>query len=433
MKTHEDKNIKTGLVLGGGGAKGCYEVGAWQAFEECGIKFDCVCGTSIGAIIGAIYTQQTIEPILDFVYTISPGNVVKDYFDFPDDFNDIVQNKENIRVFLERFIKEKANDISPLIDSLEKIFDYERFQASPVNYACMTYNVTKMQGQPFFKQDIDKENAIKIIIASASCFPAFPMMEINDEKFIDGGYADNVPVDLMRQMNVDKMVVVDVHGPGRYLNYEKSEDILYIEPILPLCNFLDFRTEQGARSLRIGYLETMKYLSKFCGYVYTFPRRFWPDIYVFEQYAFLYMEQKHINITHDFAYKCISSVLGYKPKVLENKYMSDYTYGILLEALALCTGLDVINLYNWHDFIRNLCTNLKKLRSLRKPENIKEAFEMFKHAQKEEIIVFFHDLMKENKGHLPFVYEPLKTVFDVSYTLAVLWLCLEKYIINKKA
>ena len=50
-----------GLVLGGGGARGCYEVGAWQAFIDSKIEFDCVAGTSIGAIVGAIYVQQTIE------------------------------------------------------------------------------------------------------------------------------------------------------------------------------------------------------------------------------------------------------------------------------------------------------------------------------------------------------------------------------------
>lgn len=100
--------MKNGLVLGGGGAKGCYEVGSLQAFEECNIKFDCVAGTSIGAIIGAIYTQQTIDEVVDFVYAISPGQIVKDFFEFPDNFNDVLENKEQIKTFLEHFIKEKS-------------------------------------------------------------------------------------------------------------------------------------------------------------------------------------------------------------------------------------------------------------------------------------------------------------------------------------
>lgn len=51
---------KLGLVLGGGGAKGCYEIGAWQAFEECGIYFDCVAGTSIGALVGSMLSMKMI-------------------------------------------------------------------------------------------------------------------------------------------------------------------------------------------------------------------------------------------------------------------------------------------------------------------------------------------------------------------------------------
>lgn len=264
--------MKNGLVLGGGGAKGCYEVGSLQAFEECNIKFDCVAGTSIGAIIGAIYTQQTIDEVVDFVYAISPGQIVKDLFEFPDNFNDVLENKEQIKTFLEHFIKEKSNDISPLVHSFEKMFDYDRFIHSNIEYACMTYNVSKMQAQPFYKEDISREQAVSIIMASASCFPAFPMMDIDGQKYIDGGYADNVPISLIKEMNADKIIVIDVHGPGRNNTINQNEISLYIEPILPLTNFLDFRTEQGIRSLRLGYLETMKYLNEFSGYVYTFNR-----------------------------------------------------------------------------------------------------------------------------------------------------------------
>ena len=52
------KTKKTGLVLGGGGARGCYEIGAWKALDEAGIHFDVVAGTSIGALVGAIYTAD---------------------------------------------------------------------------------------------------------------------------------------------------------------------------------------------------------------------------------------------------------------------------------------------------------------------------------------------------------------------------------------
>lgn len=419
--------MKNGLVLGGGGAKGCYEVGSLQAFKECNIKFDCIAGTSIGAIIGAIYTQQTLDEVVDFVYAISPGQIVKDFFEFPDNFNDVLENKEQIKTFLEHFIKNKSNDITPLIHSFEKMFDYERFINSNIEYACMTYNVTKMQPQPFYKEDISREQAVSIIMASASCFPAFPMTEIEGQKYIDGGYANNVPITLVKEMNADKIIVVDVHGPGRYNSINQDDVSLYIEPILPLANFLDFRTEQGVRSLRLGYLETMKYLNEYSGYVYTFNRGSWPDIYRFEQYAKMVFKNHGVSFEGDFFYKAICSVLGYRPKKLTNLYFENYQFGMLLETLALCSGTDVVKLYDWKDFIKEVLYKLRTIQPIQQPKNFIDAIKTLKNTQKEDIVVYFYGLLKENEYRLPISYEPLKSIFDVSYALASLWCLLDRY------
>ena len=48
---------KTALVLSGGGARGAYEAGAWQALTELGIKIDIITGTSVGAITAAMVAQ----------------------------------------------------------------------------------------------------------------------------------------------------------------------------------------------------------------------------------------------------------------------------------------------------------------------------------------------------------------------------------------
>ena len=51
------KRAKIGLALGGGGARGLGHIGALKAFEELGVKFDYVAGTSAGSIIGALYAH----------------------------------------------------------------------------------------------------------------------------------------------------------------------------------------------------------------------------------------------------------------------------------------------------------------------------------------------------------------------------------------
>ena len=49
------KKVKIGLALGGGGARGFAHLGAIKAFEEYGLKFDFVAGTSAGSLVGAFY------------------------------------------------------------------------------------------------------------------------------------------------------------------------------------------------------------------------------------------------------------------------------------------------------------------------------------------------------------------------------------------
>ena len=52
---------KIALVLSGGGSRGAYQCGVWQALEELGIKIDIVVGVSVGAINGAVsYTHLTL-------------------------------------------------------------------------------------------------------------------------------------------------------------------------------------------------------------------------------------------------------------------------------------------------------------------------------------------------------------------------------------
>ena len=50
-----------GLVLGGGGARGSYEIGVWKALKELGIPIIGVAGTSVGALNGAIIVQNEYE------------------------------------------------------------------------------------------------------------------------------------------------------------------------------------------------------------------------------------------------------------------------------------------------------------------------------------------------------------------------------------
>ena len=67
---------KWSLVLGGGGAKGAYQLGVWQTLRELRIKFECVIGTSVGALNGALMVQGAYNEAFDMWHNINLNTVV---------------------------------------------------------------------------------------------------------------------------------------------------------------------------------------------------------------------------------------------------------------------------------------------------------------------------------------------------------------------
>ena len=63
------------LVLGGGGAKGSYEVGVWKALNKLNMKFDIVTGVSIGSINGAFYVANEYKKCLKMWRTITTNDL----------------------------------------------------------------------------------------------------------------------------------------------------------------------------------------------------------------------------------------------------------------------------------------------------------------------------------------------------------------------
>lgn len=429
MKSMNDSQNrkKTALVLGGGGARGCYEIGAWQAFHECGIHFDCVAGTSIGALVGAIYVQHTLKPLVDFVYSMSPAMIAKDMPVIPDSWKDMHGHREELIRFFRKYVRE-GTDISPLKDAIHRMFDWKLFSESDVDFACMTINVTRMQGEAFFKKDMTEENAEDIILASASCFPAFPMLKMGNDYYIDGGMEDNLPIGLAKEMGAEKFVAIDVHGPGRTKPLPSDGTVTYLQPIIDLTNFLDFQETSCVRSLHLGYLETMKHYNRFCGYVFTFTADSWPRLYMISQYVTMHLKPYGIDPTNEMAGKIFHMKYGYTPAPLGNRYNENYAGGRLIEALAAVVGVEPVQLMNLNYFLTLLQDRLDHIPPLHEPHSVRQSLALLQSSSRDQIVNFLHAAMVHNHGRLPIVLDPLKKLFENEYILACTWYCLYDYL-----
>ena len=421
---------KFGLVLGGGGSKGCYHVGVWQAFNEAGITFDAVTGTSIGALVGIFYPGNRIETVTDFVMNMQPGEIAQDLPVLPVTMKETVKGSKTILSFIIRYFDSRM-DITPLREHFRSMFDYEIFAASPVRYACMTYCETKKEPRAFFKSEITPDNAEEIVMASSACYPAFPKVTIGEEVFMDGMYADNVPIDLLSsiQPDTDWVAVVDLHDPAEPKPPALRDDMFYIEPLVNPGNALDFSRAHASRLYAQGYLETKKRLGQYSGYLYTFQHSDDAYIQLIEDYLMRQTAQMQVifpKVDHLDSH-VIRQALGYQPGDLPTAHDPSYEFGRYVEGLALIAGIDPIALRSYPDFLRELVSRLKDKGTDTDSDEYK-VVELLKKMKREESISFIHRQYVRHHGKLPEKTEALKEQFPVSFVLGWIWYCLDALI-----
>lgn len=173
-----------GLVLSGGGARGAAHIGALKAFEEYGIFPTHISGTSIGAIVGALYAADVHwTEILKFFKTTSIFHTKRFAFNKPG-FLDTEKFYDDLNVYLPR----------DNFDSLQK----------PL-YITAT-NVLNGKLKIFSKGQL-----IKPVIASASFPGVFTPTEINGSYYIDGGILNNFPVEPLKK-HCDKIIGVYINS-----------------------------------------------------------------------------------------------------------------------------------------------------------------------------------------------------------------------------
>lgn len=357
---------RPGLALGGGGARGCYEIGAWKALEELNLHFDCVAGTSIGALVGVMYVQGSLQQMEDFVRTLVPSDIAKDLFDMPEHLSGLIENHKEIGSFLNQYIfSREGMNISPLKDVLHRMFRYSIFMQSPIDYACMTYNLSTHRGEAYFKQQMNEQDAESIILASASCYPAFPVLKMNGQEYIDGGYSDNVPVDLALKMGADAVLAIDVQGPGITRPLDPSWNVLLVKPMLSLGSFLDFSTANGMKAMQAGELETRKLAGAACGLFFTFDLASQSDRQFWMGSIDVLFTVENIVLSEAELKKIVLWTTGCSQSDLFDALFESGQDGQLIECLAFLAGVDPYRLWSWNEFLAALMKKLEGLEEKR--------------------------------------------------------------------
>lgn len=184
----KNKKVKVGLALGGGGARGFAHLGAIKAFEEYGLKFDYVCGTSAGSIVGAFYSAgYTYEQM----YKVAVKMDVKD-----------------IRTSKIVFVPSKS-------DGIEKVFKDElgniNIEDLPTPFSAVAVDIISME-----ECVITKGNLAKACAGSCAVPGIFQPVVFGDRHLCDGGLQNTIPADVPKLMGCDYVVAVDVNKSRNY-------------------------------------------------------------------------------------------------------------------------------------------------------------------------------------------------------------------------
>ncbi len=210
-----DPPPKVGLVLSGGGAKGLAHIGALKVIEEAGVKVDYIGGTSMGAIVGALYASGYSAKELDSIFRVTDftkliqDNVPRGAKTFYEKENSekyaLTLPFTNFKVSFPQAISGGQNIYNELVRLLFHVKDVHEFNKLPIPFLCMATNVET--GEQVL---LDHGYLPEAIVASGTFPSLFEPSEIEEAILIDGGVVNNYPIERVRNMGADIIIGVDV-------------------------------------------------------------------------------------------------------------------------------------------------------------------------------------------------------------------------------
>lgn len=270
MKPVIDLNREYGIVLEGGGARGAYQIGAWRALREAGVRISAVAGTSVGALNGAFICMDRLEQAEEIWKNISFSRIMDvDDAQMRKLFDGELPLKEAVTGILHR-LGSGGVDVTPLKELLANYVDEDAIRNSPIPLYILTFNVDAFQELELNIKDVEPGMIKDYLLASAYIFPLFKNERINGKKYIDGGAINNVPLGTLIDRGYRDIIMVRIFGPGREKKVKLPDDtnVLVVEPRVHLGNFVDFDPRKSVRNMKIGYYDAMRMLYGLKGKIY---------------------------------------------------------------------------------------------------------------------------------------------------------------------
>ena len=215
VTAQEKEDPKVGLVLSGGGAKGLAHIGVLKVLEEAGVRVDYIGGTSMGAIVGALYSAGYSANQMDSIFKSTNFNILLQD-ELPRGAKTFYEKRDSERYALtlpfDNFDigfptalsrgQNVYNLMSKLTLHLENVQD---FGDLPIPFFAVATNMET--GKEVL---LDSGHLPQAISASSAIPSLFSPVVVDGQLLVDGGVVNNYPVEEVRRRGADIIIGVDV-------------------------------------------------------------------------------------------------------------------------------------------------------------------------------------------------------------------------------
>ncbi len=248
------------LVLAGGGAKGSYQVGVYKALRELGWRPDIITGASVGSLNGILFTLDKADEAEQLWLSLDDRDVIA----LPEG-----RSADEVRRFVLDTFRGGGLALTPLGEVIRSIVDEGAVRRAPVRYGLVMTRMEDLQSVHCPIDAIPEGRLWEYMLASSACFPALRPQEIDGVKYIDGGWRDNMPLDLAAQMGAAELLGVDIEGIGVTRPNDTGLPTRILKSHWDLGPILDFDGVRAKRNIALGYQDTMRAFGRYGGTAYA--------------------------------------------------------------------------------------------------------------------------------------------------------------------
>ena len=269
MKPVIDLEKEYAIMLDGGGARGAYQIGAWKALREAGVKVNAVAGTSVGALNGAFICMDDVEKAEKVWSEITFSKVM----DVDDIWMERLFRKENtLTEVLREIWKTLADggvDVTPLRRLIHKNVDEKKIRQSGIEFCLMTFSVSDMKELDLSIEDIPEGMLEDFLLASAYLV-GFKNEKLHGKTYIDGGVINNVPMGALVDRGYENIIQIRIYGPGREPKVHLTDEmnVYRIAPRVKLGSIIEFHQKRSRQNMQIGYYDAKRMIYGLKGRIY---------------------------------------------------------------------------------------------------------------------------------------------------------------------